>query len=96
MGTNFTNNGTLRWESDQSAGFVSSTFNNGGLFDLRSNALRPLGWTSADAAYKARVGLNAVSVDAPEWPVWQNTQAWISALSRPCSQKEFRLYCLEI
>ena len=54
------------------------------------------GWTSADPAYKARVGLNAVSVDAPEWPGWQNTQAWISAQSRPCSQKEFRLYCLEI
>lgn len=54
------------------------------------------GWTSADPAYQARVGLNAVSVDAPEWPEWHNTQAWISALSRLCSKKEFHLYCLEI
>ena len=53
-------------------------------------------WTSANPAYKARVGFNAVSVDAPGWPEWHKTQAWISALSRPCSQKEFRLYCLEI
>ncbi len=37
-GANFTNSGTLRWESDQNAGFVSSAFFNAGLFDLRSDA----------------------------------------------------------
>jgi len=37
-GTNFTNAGTLRWESDQNAGFVSSAFTNAGVFDLRTDA----------------------------------------------------------
>ncbi|HEY0135175.1 MAG TPA: hypothetical protein VGB85_13900 [Nannocystis sp.] len=53
------------------------------------------GWTSADPAYQARAGVNAVPVDAPQWPEWQKTQWWISALGRQCS-KEFHLYCLEI
>ncbi len=35
---NFTNAGTLQWDSVQNAGFVSSSFVNEGLFDLRSDA----------------------------------------------------------
>jgi len=54
------------------------------------------GWTSADPAYKARVGLNAMSVNAPEWPDWHNTQAWIGATSKSCDKPTLRLYCLEI
>ena len=54
------------------------------------------GWTSADPAYKARVGLNAVPVDAPEWPTWAKQQAWIGAASDSCDTAKFRLYCLEI
>jgi hypothetical protein len=37
-GANFTNAGTLQWDSVQNAGFVSSSFVNEGLFDLRSDA----------------------------------------------------------
>jgi hypothetical protein len=37
-GTNFTNAGTLRWDSDQNANLLSSAFSNAGLFDLRSDA----------------------------------------------------------
>jgi hypothetical protein len=54
------------------------------------------GWTSADAVHKARVGFNAVSADAPEWPVWKETQAWIGAATDACDKEKFRIYCLEI
>jgi hypothetical protein len=53
-------------------------------------------WTSANAAYSARVGLNAVPMAAPEWPDWKLQQAWIGALSYHCDKQKFHLYCLEI
>lgn len=53
-------------------------------------------WTSADVAYKARVGLNAVPVDSPQWPEWQAMQAWTGATSFQCDKKDLHLYCLEI
>ncbi|MBX3638523.1 MAG: hypothetical protein KF683_24400, partial [Rubrivivax sp.] len=37
-GTNFTNAGTVRWDSDQNAGLLISAITNTGLFDLRSDA----------------------------------------------------------
>ncbi len=53
-------------------------------------------WTSADAAYKARFGINAVPEDAPGFSDWKITQAWIGAASLQCDKKDFHLYCLEI
>ena len=54
------------------------------------------GWTSAEAAHKGRVGLNAVPADSPEWPDWKSTQAWLGAASIQCDKGLFHLYCLEI
>lgn len=53
-------------------------------------------WTTDDGAIKARVGINAIPEDAPEWADWKNTLAWTGAFSRQCSKIEFHLYCLEI
>ena len=53
-------------------------------------------WTSADVAYKARVGLNAIPADSPQWPEWQAMQAWTGATSFQCDKKALHLYCLEI
>lgn len=53
-------------------------------------------WTSADLAYKARVGLNAVPDDSPQWPAWKATQEWTGATSMQCDKKNLHLYCLEI
>ena len=54
------------------------------------------GWTSADAAFQGRIGLNALPANAPDAAVWKSQQWWISALSRQCSKGDFHLYCLEI
>jgi hypothetical protein len=54
------------------------------------------GWTSANVAHKARVGLNGVPTDSPDWPSWQATQLWLSIVSVQCNKEIFRLYCLEI
>lgn len=54
------------------------------------------GWTSDDAANKARVGLNAVPVDGPQWSDWSTTQAWLGATSLQCDKAFLHLYCLEI
>lgn len=53
-------------------------------------------WTSADAAFKAWIGIGAVPLDAPEWAQWQDTQAWIGTMSVHCDKQELHLYCLEI
>ncbi len=53
-------------------------------------------WTSSGAAHKARVGINAVPGDAPEWPQWQEQQGWLGVASDSCDKAKFRLYCLEI
>lgn len=54
------------------------------------------GWTSADAAFKARIGLNALPANAPDLPQWQSEQWWIGALAWLCDKKDLHLYCLEI
>ena len=54
------------------------------------------GWTSAAAAHDARIGINAVPVDAPEWLEWKSAQAWIGMTKSDCDNENFHLYCLEI
>ncbi len=54
------------------------------------------GWTSADPAHKARVGINATPLDSPQWQEWHDNQAWIGALTRSCNKQELHLYCLEL
>lgn len=53
-------------------------------------------WTSADVAYKARIGFNAVPADSPQWPDWKAMQAWTGATSLQCNKEDMHLYCLEI
>lgn len=53
-------------------------------------------WTTDDGAITARVGINAIPEDEPEWTDWKNALAWTGAFSRQCSKIEFHLYCLEI
>ncbi len=53
-------------------------------------------WTSADAPYKGRFGINAVPVDSPDWSDWKTKQAWTGAASLLCDKEYFHLYCLEI
>ena len=54
------------------------------------------GWTSADPAFKARIGLNALPADAPDAGLWKTEQWWIGALTRQCNKIDFHIYCLEI
>lgn len=53
-------------------------------------------WTSADVAFKARVGLNAVPVDSPQWPDWKSMQAWLGTTSLQCNKQDMHIYCVEI
>jgi len=53
-------------------------------------------WTSASAAYEARVGLNAMPAAAPEWPAWKSQQWWLGVATLGCNKEYFHLYCLEI
>jgi hypothetical protein len=54
------------------------------------------GWTSDKAAFEARVGVNAVPLNAPDWEDWKNKQAWLGATIFDCDKTFFHLYCLEI
>lgn len=53
-------------------------------------------WTSADALYKARVGVNGVSEAKAEWSDWQKAKAWVGATDFHCDKTIFHLYCLEM
>ncbi len=53
-------------------------------------------WTSADVTYAARVGLNAIAVDSPQWSDWKDTQGWTGVTSLQCDKKDMHIYCLEI
>jgi hypothetical protein len=46
--------------------------------------------------HEARVGVNAVPMNAPDWQDWKNKQAWIGATIFDCDKTFFHLYCLEI
>jgi len=54
------------------------------------------GWSSNSAAHDARVGVNAVSMNAQDWQDWQDTQAWLGTTKQDCDKKNLHLYCLEI
>ena len=54
------------------------------------------GWTSDNAAFEARVGVNAVPLNAPDGEDWKNKQAWLGATIFGCNKTFFHLYCLEI
>lgn len=53
-------------------------------------------WTSADAAYSARVGFNALPVGSPDAAAWKAEQWWTGVEDRLCHKILFHLYCLEI
>ncbi len=53
-------------------------------------------WTSPSGVHDARVGVNSVSMNAPDWQDWKNTQAWIGTTKQDCDKKNLHLYCLEI
>lgn len=53
-------------------------------------------WTSADAAYNARAGFNALPVGSPDAATWKDEQWWTGVEERPCHKILFHLYCLEI
>lgn len=54
------------------------------------------GWTSADPAFKARVGLTAVPVNSPDADAWKDEQWWTGIKSWQCDKPYLHLYCLEI
>lgn len=53
-------------------------------------------WSSADAAYSARLGLNAMPVNSPDAMIWKDELWWTGVKSLHCNKEVFRLYCLEI
>jgi len=55
-----------------------------------------LGWTSADGALSARLGLNAVPMDSPDAGAWKAEQWWTGVNDLRCDKTFFHLYCLEI
>lgn len=54
------------------------------------------GWTSAGAAYKARVGLTGLPAGSPDAEVWKDLQWWTGAESWHCDKNILHLYCFEI
>ena len=54
------------------------------------------GWTSAEAVYWARIGLNAVPLGSPDAAAWKTEQWWTGLAARQCNKALLHLYCLEI
>ncbi len=54
------------------------------------------GWTSADGAFWARVGLNALPAKAPDADAWKTEMWWTGVSSWRCDKVSLHLYCLEI
>jgi hypothetical protein len=54
------------------------------------------GWTTADPAFTARVGINGMPTDTEEWDPWHDQQQWLGIKDLLCDKVLLHLYCLEI
>lgn len=64
---------------------------------IRFNATEHcVGWTSADGAEFARLGLNTLPLDSDDFDTWKAEQWWTGVNALRCNKTFFHIYCLEI